>query len=699
MASRIYHNPVVHVPQQGRERRSSWLELFYDLAYVAVLIQLGSSLAAHSGPRGIAGFVVLFVPVWIAWTGFTFYSNRFVVDDVVHRVSVFGQIFATSAMALTVPEVFEGQTSHFALSYAVLRVLQLIMYLRTWWQEPSTQVFTRHFAFVYAVDAGLWLLSTMLLSPWNYLAWLLGGLASLSVPFSSQAHQLAAKYSPDAAHMAERYGLLTIIVLGETFLKSLTSLPGHPVGAQIGVVSAMIVIAFGIWWIYFDDVAGSRLKTSRLTTFAWIYSHLPLTMAITMIGVSAKKFITAASMSTLVPSARWILCLSVATVLACMAVLDSVTERRNVALNDRMRIQIRLAGAGIVILLGAASALLPPLVLLSLVAIVVLVQVIADLAIAPHDESLHGQVIDPTVGTGSRAVIVPTRNRSRTPTAEALRLGVPSELRSDFYFYLLEGSWFRLIASLLGLYVALNFVFACLYVIGPNSILNARSNSLADAFFFSVQTMSTVGYGTMSPGTTYGHIIMTIEMMASLMLVAVATGLMFAKAARPKPSVLFSEPIVISRMNAMDTLMLRVANGRGNEIVSAQLVLSALIDEVSPEGHRIRRLQDLKLVRSTSPVFNLSWLVMHRIDESSPLWGIDWSNPSSRIYSIIATLTGHDSAYSQTVYARGVWQPEDIYAGYRFIDVVSTADDGRLILDFTKFHAIEPDPLPQAHAP
>jgi inward rectifier potassium channel len=206
--------------------------------------------------------------------------------------------------------------------------------------------------------------------------------------------------------------------------------------------------------------------------------------------------------------------------------------------------------------------------------------------------------------------------------------------------------------------------------------------------------MATIGYGTISPQTPYAHAIVTVEAAFGILGVALVTGLMFAKASRPRASVLFSRPALIATYNRKPALMFRVGNAKGNEIIEATIHVSALIDVDSPEGLKFRRLHDLTLVRDMTPLFALSWTVIHVIDESSPLHGLDPESIDKRLVSIVCTMTGHDGTYSSTVHARHLYYPEDVRFGHRFVDVISFLPDGRPMVDYDVFHQTEPEPPP-----
>lgn len=273
---------------------------------------------------------------------------------------------------------------------------------------------------------------------------------------------------------------------------------------------------------------------------------------------------------------------------------------------------------------------------------------------------------------------------------DIVRKGVAQYRWRDPYHFLLTITWPRFFALTGFCYIATNALFALLYLAGGDAIKNARPGSFLDAFFFSVQTMATIGYGAIYPQTDYANMLVSIEALVGLMGVATATGLMFARFSRPTARVLFSRVAVVAPHNGVPTLMLRVANERRNQILEAQIGLSLLRDEVTQEGQYIRRFYDLKLLRSQTRIFALSWTVMHEIDESSPLYGATPELLAEAETDIVATLTGIDETASQTVHARHYYVTDEILWNMRFVDIFSRKPDGRRLLDFTRFHDVTP---------
>jgi inward rectifier potassium channel len=261
---------------------------------------------------------------------------------------------------------------------------------------------------------------------------------------------------------------------------------------------------------------------------------------------------------------------------------------------------------------------------------------------------------------------------------------------SDFYHWLWTISWGSFFVLISLLFLLLNIIFACAYLTAKDGLANARPGSFGDAFFFSVQTLSTIGYGAIHPQTFYANVLVTIEVLVSLILITMGTGLIFARFARPQARVMFSKTGVICPFDGVPTLMFRVANQRNNRIIEARVQLSLLKHWVSAEGIELRRLYDLQLVRSQSPSFRLSWLVMHPIDENSPLYGINETSLADFDGDIIVILTGLDETFSQTIHAQYLYTIRNFHWWMRFVDILYKTDDGGYIIDYKRFHDISP---------
>ena len=274
------------------------------------------------------------------------------------------------------------------------------------------------------------------------------------------------------------------------------------------------------------------------------------------------------------------------------------------------------------------------------------------------------------------------------PTIE--RLGIRNSPWQDLYHWLLKIPWIGFFSLIIGLYFVTNLVFAGAYLLGGDCIANSRSDSVIDDFFFSVQTLATIGYGALYPKTNYAQVLVAIEALIGLVGVAMVTGLTFARFSRPTARVLFSQVAVISPFDGVPMLMFRAANQRGNQILEARLWVTLVRDEITVEGHSIRRLYDLKLVRNQSPFFFLSWTAMHPIDEESPLYGETPASLAESESTILVTLTGIDETVIQTVHARKSFAAQEILWNMRFVDLFSRLPDGRRVIDYRYFHEVLP---------
>ena len=266
----------------------------------------------------------------------------------------------------------------------------------------------------------------------------------------------------------------------------------------------------------------------------------------------------------------------------------------------------------------------------------------------------------------------------------------PIRRLTDIYHYLLRTTWTQLFCLGAVAYVLVNLAFAFAYAAGGPHVAGVRPGHLADAFWFSVQTISTIGYGALSPITTYAHLLVTLESFVGLVAMALGTGLMFSKFSRPTARVGFSRHMVVHERDGVPCLQFRMANERRNQIVEARLSVSVLVDRVTEEGQHLRRFLPLRLERETSPIFALTWLAIHPLDPSSPLHGLSQQNVSDRVMAVVATLSGIDDTFAQTVYARHLYLAEDILFERRFEDMLGTSARGLIQINYELLHETMP---------
>jgi low temperature requirement protein LtrA len=359
----------LHAPGH-EERKPTWLELFYDLIYVAAIIQLGNLLAADASLAGATKFVFLFVAVWWSWTGMMFYFNRFVADDALQRILLFAQMFAIAAMAVSVSQAFGAGSAAFALSYFAVRAVLVLLYLRADRAIADARPLIRRYAVGFGLAALVWLASAFVPPPYRFALWILALALEFYVPLSSRSRRLQYLLPPDGHHFAERYGLFTIIVLGESFIKVVGGLADVGLSRDALVLSGFgFVVVACIWWLYFDNTHGAALRTTAAARYVWIYGHLPLAIGITGIGVGLKKLALIPLGEPAADAVRWVFGGAVVLCLSAFAALDALKSGRP----QRQvvgEVAVRLAGAAIVLSLVVFGAGLSVLLFAALIAAV-----------------------------------------------------------------------------------------------------------------------------------------------------------------------------------------------------------------------------------------------------------------------------------------------------------------------------------------
>jgi len=279
--------------------------------------------------------------------------------------------------------------------------------------------------------------------------------------------------------------------------------------------------------------------------------------------------------------------------------------------------------------------------------------------------------------------------RSRYGGREVVTRGLATGVFQDLFHYLMTVSWPRLFVAVAGFHVLFNILFGLLYWLLPGSIANLNPPGFAGAFFFSVETLATVGYGDMHPATAAGHTLATIEIFIGLMLLALITGLMFARFSRPRARFLFSNVGVVRPLDGQMTLIFRAANARQNVVQEASAQLRMLQDVITPEGFEIRRITDLPLVRTSHPSFSIGWTLMHVISPQSPLYGATTESLRQTNAAFVLSLSGIDETTGHLLMAREQYSPDALLWNAAFKDFLKV-QDGRLHLDYAVFHETEP---------
>ncbi|HXA21059.1 MAG TPA: ion channel [Acetobacteraceae bacterium] len=265
----------------------------------------------------------------------------------------------------------------------------------------------------------------------------------------------------------------------------------------------------------------------------------------------------------------------------------------------------------------------------------------------------------------------------------------------DSYHSVIALSWPRFILLAVAVHITINIGFALLYLAQPGAIANVHPGSLADAFFFSVETSATVGYGEMYPATLYGHIVCTVEIFVGVSFTALATGLLFVRFSRPRARILYAAHAVVASHAGRPTLMIRIANGRRSLLYDAAAHLSLLLSIRGEGGEVVRQVFELQLARSRLPIFSLAWTLMHSIDETSPLRDYDAAKLHAHDALLLLGVEARDMTVSAGVIDTKGYAPPEILFGMRYAELVSLDEKGHPVADLTAVSRLEQDIGPE----
>jgi low temperature requirement protein LtrA len=338
------------------ERRASWLELFVDLVFVVSVAQLSHALVDEPTAAGFVEFAATFVPVWWAWVGFTFYADRFETDDAPYRLLMLAGMLAVAALAVNVPDAFEGGGTAFALSYVAVRVVLVLLYVRARWRFPAARPLIDLYLGAFTASIVVWVASVFVPAPARYALWAVALGIDLGVPLAF-GPRVIPRAPIHASHIPERFGLFTLIVFGETVLAVVTgTAETHWELRSVVPAAAGFVAVAALWWLYFDYLDTSILQRSVRAGQLYVYGHLPLLAALTAVGAGTALAIEDAGEPALAPGARWAFCGGVAlSVLALAAIHLGLVH----SLRDR-DVWLRIVVASAVLVLAGleTSALL-----------------------------------------------------------------------------------------------------------------------------------------------------------------------------------------------------------------------------------------------------------------------------------------------------------------------------------------------------
>ena len=301
-------------------------------------------------------------------------------------------------------------------------------------------------------------------------------------------------------------------------------------------------------------------------------------------------------------------------------------------------------------------------------------------------------------GAGAARAAGASRRRNRPQVVrfghrEIETLGLSQGFWTDLYHRSMTVYWPVFFGSAALVFALLNVVFAFLFWLGGDPVANVSPDLPLplSLFYFSIETLATVGYGDMHPQTNYGHLVATVEIFTGMCLLAVMTGLVFARFSRPRARFVFADHPVVTTHEGVSTLMIRMANARHNTVSRASARLWIIRAERTREGDQLRRFYELKLDRHEHPMFVLSWMLFHVIDTDSPLHGMTAADFETGDALLVLNVSGVDDSSAQQLYARRVYSWRDLRWGHRYRDITSVSPQGRFLLDYTKFHDVVPE--------
>ena len=372
-------------------RKVTWLELFFDLIFVAAVSQVAEPLREQYSLMGLVRFTPLFVLIWWAWTGHAVFSTRFDTDDVVQRGLTLVQMFAVAAMAANAKDALDSRSSAgFAAAYAAVRFVLVAQYFRAR-QVPDARPLTTRYLVGHGSAALLWLASAVVPAPGRFWIWGLAFAIDLGTPWLAVPHSV--KVPPDAAHLPERFGLFTLILLGESVVAVMQGMESQEDWTLAAATSAFLGmgISFLIWWWYFDGASGAseqpvRTQREAVRFHIWSYAHFPLYLGIVVAGVGVQRIVTAASRATLTATEATVLTGAIASVMLAMTAIGAASAggRRN----DSFGIMQNVALAAATLAIGLVGHFGSPVGLIVVIAALCLAQLGVSLAGAPSTGSL-----------------------------------------------------------------------------------------------------------------------------------------------------------------------------------------------------------------------------------------------------------------------------------------------------------------------
>ncbi|MEL6151059.1 MAG: low temperature requirement protein A, partial [Chloroflexota bacterium] len=351
---RYFRDVIFH---RHTDRAIGWLELFYDLVYVATLIQIGNFLSDNLTLLGFGQFIVMMFVVWWAWTGETLYQNRFVADDWLHRLLIFIQIAGVAVIGLSVSEAFGDLSVQFTVGYVMVRSIMIVLYIRTYVTHPESQAQSVNYMIGFGGGIAIWLGALFIPAAYHWVAWLVAIAFEIVFFARSSLRPGPNPWSIDVHHGVERFGIFTIIVLGEAFVKVLDDAQGTALALpQILFGIAGLVVLYAMWWLYFSDTADDTFdEVSANKTISWGYGHLLLAVGLVSFGVAVKKLFSSTisyAGEPVTEEYRLLFTVAIALFLVALALIDYGINDDLTAKSQKVAALVHVVSAVAVVIAG-----------------------------------------------------------------------------------------------------------------------------------------------------------------------------------------------------------------------------------------------------------------------------------------------------------------------------------------------------------
>jgi low temperature requirement protein LtrA len=376
--------PRLRTAVEEGKRSATWLELFYDLAFVVAVAILVARLLSDISPAGFAAYAGYFALVWWLWASHTYYADRYDTDDLVYRLIAAVQMVAVVVIASSLSLDAANSTQAFAVGYAISRVSLVVLYWRAYRHVPETRALVKGYLVGFGVAAAIWTASAIAPESARFALWAVALAVDLATPWVMRHEQ--ARVPLDVSHLPERFGLFTILVLGESIAAVVAGLSHSSWAIAPTTTAALGVgVATGLWWLYFDNARGSvvRREASVRRTWrptAWIYTHFPLAAAIGAVGAALERAVAYAGHGPMPGEDRWLLVGSVMVVFAALALIQFASTNRQPDARADIAVS-RLLGIPFLIVIGLLADLSPEWVVFGVLGVCV-AELVADLSFA-----------------------------------------------------------------------------------------------------------------------------------------------------------------------------------------------------------------------------------------------------------------------------------------------------------------------------